>query len=105
MDYEFPIDPKPFILQCVEAADFEMGADLGSCGWYLRQQGVEGYEDSICSFGCQEEPECQTCEPDGGWPSSNPDFDYRAAWVEAFTEDLLANAIVHVDLGMHRSGS
>lgn len=100
--YEFPVDPVGFIEVLIEDTDREMAADLGGCGWYLRQQGVEGYEDATCSFGCYDEPSCETCEPTGGWPSSHPDYDYRKAWAERFTNDLLANAVVHVDLGVSR---
>lgn len=34
-------------------------ASIGDCAYY---NGV-----GICSFGCWEEPSCQTDEPEGGW--------------------------------------
>lgn len=96
------IDVAEFLKVLIEDTDRSLEGDLGSCGWYQRQLGVEGYETAICSFGCQTEPECQTCEPPGGWPSQDPDFDYRAAWAEQFIGDLFANALVKIDLGMGR---
>lgn len=30
-----------------------------ACPWY------QGY--GICESGCSSEPQCQTCEPEGGW--------------------------------------
>lgn len=37
-----------------------MRRNLGSCPYY-RHFG-------LCTFGCYSEPECITCEPEGGWP-------------------------------------
>lgn len=60
--------------------------DLGTCPWYRSQLDVNmplnptdiekvallGKYDlpGICGFGCQDEPSCQTDEPEGGWPST-----------------------------------
>lgn len=93
------IDVADFIESLVEDIDREMSGDLGGCAYYLRYMKVEGFEDGTCSFGCREEPECVTCEPEGGWPSHRPDFDYRKEWAKAFAEYLLANATVTIDLG------
>lgn len=47
----------------------EPDIDLGTCS-YLLKNGEDGaYGPNTCSFGCSEEPECQTCMPDGGWDS------------------------------------
>lgn len=42
-------------------------ADLSDCPYYQRRF-VGG--NGICNYGCSEEPECQTCEPSGGWPEA-----------------------------------
>ncbi len=44
-----------------------MRSDLSTCPWYQREfPGAD--PEGICSFGCVDEPECQTCEPQEGWP-------------------------------------
>lgn len=46
------------------------GRDLGLCAYYARANGFPGHDpEAICSMGCTDEPQCQTCEPNGGWPS------------------------------------
>lgn len=39
-------------------------SDLSGCDWF---RGV-----GTCSFGCRDEPSCQTCEPEDGWPGTRP---------------------------------
>lgn len=39
--------------------------DLGTCPYYAHYRGGPF---GTCSFGCREEPECVTCEPEEGWP-------------------------------------
>jgi hypothetical protein len=42
--------------------------DEGMCPYYRR--GEEGQDpEGICSFGCRDEPVCQTCWEPPGWPS------------------------------------
>lgn len=36
-----------------------MSGELGDCPWYLGT--------GTCSYGCYDEPSCETCEPEGGW--------------------------------------
>ena len=50
------------------AAILESADDLGTCAYYLR--GLEGEDVAgTCSFFCDDEPQCHTCHPRGGWPS------------------------------------
>lgn len=44
----------------VEEAEGILGPDLSTCPYYR--------EEGSCSFGCNDEPECVTCVPEGGWP-------------------------------------
>lgn len=42
--------------------------DLGTCAYNRRgKPGADPH--GTCSFGCYDEPECQTCRPREGWPS------------------------------------
>ena len=44
--------------------------DLGMCPYYARYESLPGHDPkATCTFGCRDEPQCLTCEPDGGWPS------------------------------------
>lgn len=44
--------------------------DLGQCPYLPRFWNEPGHDpNATCAFGCYDEPECVTCEPDGGWPS------------------------------------
>lgn len=36
--------------------------DLSECAYHQKAG------DRICSFGCESEPECMTCQPSNGWP-------------------------------------
>ena len=46
----------------------EWPLDLGTCPY--NQRGKPGADpNGPCSFGCYDEPECQTCRPREGWPS------------------------------------
>ena len=40
--------------------DDEYEFDYSSCDYFLRCQGVAGYENGTCTFGCWEEPRCIT---------------------------------------------
>lgn len=51
----------------MDTLDDELSPDYGTCGYYLWTKNQDG-PFLTCSFGCFEEPECITCEPDGGWP-------------------------------------
>lgn len=52
-----------------EQAYFEAElSDLSTCSYYQRSLG--GDPNGICSFGCEDEPQCQTCEPQDGWPTA-----------------------------------
>ena len=48
----------------IEWEDEEDEPDLSSCPWFQRT--------GTCSFGCQEEPACETCIPSDGWPVQRP---------------------------------
>lgn len=45
------------------SADWWGAPDLSWCAYY--RQGAP----STCSFGCSDEPSCQTGHPSGGWPA------------------------------------
>lgn len=51
--------PDP-VIELVAQALYEDGYDRSECA-YFKGEGV-------CSFGCQDEPACQTGMPPGGWP-------------------------------------
>ena len=51
--------PAPAVF-CLES--FKPERDLSGCDWF---RGV-----GTCSFGCTDEPRCQTQEPENGWPST-----------------------------------
>jgi hypothetical protein len=62
--------------------DEEPEEDLSSCAWYQRVTETPGADpNGTCSFGCREEPACQTSEPDGGWPSQ------RVALIKRLTDE------------------
>lgn len=84
-------DPKELLRTIVDECYMELNSDLGGCAYYQRCIGTPGFSDGICSFGCQEEPECITCEPTGGWPSQREGYDYATAWFESFWEMIEAN--------------
>lgn len=54
-----------------EASDLEDpdddGPDLGSCPYFAHYYNPEENPMGTCTFGCWEEPECVTCQPEGGW--------------------------------------
>lgn len=40
-----------------------------ACSYFARWMNEPGHDpDATCSFECEEEPECVTYEPEGGWP-------------------------------------
>ena len=40
-----------------------------ACSYFARWMNEPGHDpDATCSFGCEEEPECVTGAPSGGWP-------------------------------------
>lgn len=44
-------------------------ADLGDCPYLARWRGTPGSDpEATCAYGCADEPECMTCEPEDGWP-------------------------------------
>lgn len=82
---------RELLLAIMQDVEMEMSSDLGQCPYLERWIGSEGYGDAVCFRGCQEEPECVTCEPEGGWPSRAPGFDYDAAFVECLAGVIEAN--------------
>lgn len=60
----------------VEDRDIELDEiDLGGCSYYRSSLGrfvfnpIDGVGRGLCSYGCTEEPACQTNEPETGWAS------------------------------------
>lgn len=52
--------------------------DLGDCPYFATYAGLPWAEKgAVCSYGCWEEPECVTCEPNGGWPSVHAEINAR----------------------------
>lgn len=52
-----------FLLDLIEGED----TDLSDCPYFRRgQPGAD--PDGTCSYGCYDEPACQTSQPSGGWP-------------------------------------
>ena len=41
--------------------------DLGLCPYYMQDGRMGGHGTNTCWFGCETEPQCQTCRPDNGW--------------------------------------
>lgn len=52
---------RALLTELVSVFDGEVN-DLSTCDYYM------GERTKQCSFGCTDEPECQTCCPRGGWP-------------------------------------
>ena len=88
---------RVMLASLVEETNVEMASDLGGCAYLERLAGTEGYEEGICSFGCHEEPECMTCEPEGGWPSRREGYDYDEAWIEALAGWMESNLTELID--------
>lgn len=39
------------------------------CPYFARYNSLPGHDpEAVCTFGCRDEPQCVTCEPNGGWP-------------------------------------
>lgn len=50
-----------------ETTEYCWYVDLSTCAYFRR--GLPGADPhGTCSFGCRDEPECQTCRPSEGWP-------------------------------------
>lgn len=56
-----PVSERGSALDVVAEALWDRQNDLSFCEYYTG--------DGTCSFGCHDEPRCQTCEPSGGWES------------------------------------
>lgn len=47
--------------------------DLGLCPYLFRWYSLPGHDPhAVCAYGCRDEPECMTCEPEDFWPSWAP---------------------------------
>lgn len=54
------------------AVDPEFDGDLSDCPWFQRTIGnPDADPHGVCSYGCEDEPRCQTCIPSDGWPRQN----------------------------------
>ncbi len=40
---------------------------LGDCPYYTKRGDEGAYGPNTCSYGCSDEPECQTYQPPDGW--------------------------------------